>query len=420
VSAARDQQAPIAPPEPDLTPAELVERARALRPRVLEEAAETERRRYYSQDLHEEFERAGLYRMWVPRRYGGYEVDVPTFLRVIMEIAHADLGTAWCLCLASGHAMQVATLFDEHAQAELFGDGDFRCPAVAAPTGRATKTDDGWEISGTWPYSSGVPYATHYMGQTLIHDGSGAPPRMLMFVIPRSEWRMNDDWGDLLGLKGSGSHSVTIDRGRIPARFALEDLFMVEADVTGGSPGSRLHGNPMYAGRNVSLFQIELSALMVGAVKGAIDEYEQLVLTRKTQRPPVTLRADDPDYQRWLGVAIGDTSVAEAAVLHAGEEWMEAARRNVEDGVPFTREEDLRLNYVGRFGLRMAWKVMQEQIVGTAGSSAVRDGERMQRIYRDMTMGHGHFGNLLGDSIARQIGQMRLGRLPTEVPAQPA
>ena len=46
---------------------------------------------------------------------------------------------------------------------------------------------------------------------------------------------------------------------------------------------------------------------------------------------------------------------------------------------------------------------------GDGRSSALRDGERMQRIYRDMTMGHGHFASILGDSVARQIGQHGLG-----------
>ena len=77
-------------------------------------------------------------------------------------------------------------------------------------------------------------------------DGDG-PPAMLLFVAPRSEWTMLDDWGDTLGLKGSGSHSVRFDGGRIPAHCALENTTMVDVDVSGGTPGSALHGNPMYA-----------------------------------------------------------------------------------------------------------------------------------------------------------------------------
>ena len=81
----------IAPPEPDLTPAEVVARAHALRPLLVEQQAATEARTYYSREMHEEFLRAGFYRMLVPRRFGGYEFDLPTFMRVIIEIARVPV-----------------------------------------------------------------------------------------------------------------------------------------------------------------------------------------------------------------------------------------------------------------------------------------------------------------------------------------
>ena len=246
------------------------------------------------------------------------------------------------------------------------------------------------------------------MGQTLIRSGDG-PPRMMLFVAERSEWEMLDDWGDLLGLRGSGSHTVKLEDAFVPEHWALPDTQLVEVDVSGGTPGSRLHGNPMYAGRCVSIFQLELTALMIGAARGALDEYEGIVTTRRTQRPPTVIRAEDPDYQRWFGTAIGKLATADAAMLNAADQWTELARRNVEEDAGFSREDDLKLNFIGREGLRMAWDAMQEHIIRTAGSSSLRDGERMQRIYRDMTMGHGHFASILGDSVARQIGQHRLG-----------
>ena len=66
---------------------DLIGRAIALRPKLVEQQAEVEERTYYSQEMHEEFQRAGFYRMFMPRRYGGLEVSVPTFMRVIVEIA---------------------------------------------------------------------------------------------------------------------------------------------------------------------------------------------------------------------------------------------------------------------------------------------------------------------------------------------
>ena len=316
----------VSPPEPDLTPRDVVARAEALRPRLVERQAETEQLRRYPEVTHDEIQAAGLYRILVPRRYGGYEFDLPTFWRAVIAIARGCPSTAWCFCLAAGHALQVGSMFEERAQAELFGDGDFLCAAVAAPAGEATRAEDGWLLNSTHSYSSGAPYSTHFMGQTFIREGDAdAAPRLLLFTAPRSEWTMLEDWGDALGMKGSGSQSVRIENGRVPAHFALEDTWLVNVNVSGGSPGYRLHGNPMYAGRTLSFFQGELTAIMVGAVKGALDEYEDILRARKTQRPPIVSRFEDPDYQRWLGVAMGKVATAEAALLQVGEQYVRSA-----------------------------------------------------------------------------------------------
>ena len=80
----------IAAPEPDLTGADLIGRAAALREQLLAEQDATEERGSYSAQMHETFRQAGFYRTLLPRRFGGYEFDVPTFIRMIIEIARGS------------------------------------------------------------------------------------------------------------------------------------------------------------------------------------------------------------------------------------------------------------------------------------------------------------------------------------------
>jgi 3-hydroxy-9,10-secoandrosta-1,3,5(10)-triene-9,17-dione monooxygenase len=389
---------------------ELVERALALRPLLVEQAPETERRTYASPELHEAFREAGFYRMLVPRRYGGLEVDLATFLRVVIEVAAGDMSAAWGLCLASAHALHVGTLFSEDAQTAIFGDGDFRSPAVAAPAGTARRTDDGWEITGQWAYCSGAPYATHYMGQTFEAPAEDGGPlgQILLFCVPRSEWTMLDDWGDTLGLKGSGSHSIRMDRARVPENLVLENSWLVDTD-TQNAPGFALHGNPLYAGRTLCVFQAELGALAVGGVKGALDEFESILRTRKTQRPPIVPRMNDPDFQRFYGQAISRVAAAQELIVAVAERWTAHCRDWTQAGRVFTREDDLALNVVAREALTLAWTAMQEDIFRTAGTSAARNGERMERIWRDVAMDWGHFGNAIRDWAWRELARERLG-----------
>ena len=363
--------------------------------------------------MHEEFLRAGFYRVYIPRRYGGYEFDVPTYMRVVLELARGCPNTAWCMGLAGNHALQIGSWFPEHAQAEIFGDGDFRAASVAMPIGPATRTEGGWELNGKVSYASGIPYSTHYMGQAVMPDTDPEAPQFLLFVAPKGEWTMLDDWGHLLGLKGSGSQSIVFDNGHIPAHWGFENTFMIDVDVSNGTPGLELHGNPMYGGRAIGPFTMSLAALIVGAAYCALDEYEILMETRQNRRPPMVLRKFDLDFQRWYGAALAKIATAEAAAVERRRPAHGAvpARCRRGDPVQLRRRHARRLHRPR--GAVQAWETMQGDIWRTAGSSAAGKGERMERMFRDMSMVNSHFNVQLRDWAYRALARERFG-LPRE------
>jgi 3-hydroxy-9,10-secoandrosta-1,3,5(10)-triene-9,17-dione monooxygenase len=385
-----------------ISPAELLERAEALRPALVERQEQTERDARYSERTHADFLDAGFYRMLVPRMYGGLEVDVETFAAVMIEVARGCPSTGWGLCLASGHALQVGSFFSERAQAEIFGaDGDFRCAAAFAPRDVLTRTEDGWALEGRFPYASGAPFSTHLLAQAPTPDGPA------LFVVPRSEWEIVDDWGDTLGLRGSGSNSVDLDGARIPEHFVLPGVDLMGMPPGVETPGLRLHGNPMYAHRPSGFYGIEAAAVVVGMARGAVDEYERQVRTRTTHRPPVAPRAEDPDFQRWLGMAISRVDAAETMVLGAARHFMSACA-GIAEGRPFSYEEDVRVGMIARHALAYAWETVSGELIRTSGTTAVRDGQRFQRIVRDMATGWGHLYNAMTDAGARELAKARL------------
>ncbi|HET9140751.1 acyl-CoA dehydrogenase family protein [Actinophytocola sp.] len=377
------------PPEPGLTPDEVVARAERIAATLVDRQAETEQRGYYALDTHNEFLSAGLYRLLVPRRYGGYEFDLGTYLRVVSAIARGCPSTAWMYTFGASHAVLAATLFPEAAQDELFAGGDFICPATVAMIGFAEPAEDGgWIIDGVHPYSSGSPYATHFIGHTLVAGPDGGPPAPMMFVVPREQWRRLDDWGAQLGLKGSGSHSVAIEKAHIPAHFGLVGTHMGLTSVVDGTVGRELHGNAMYGGGVLSAAQFPLAALSVGMATGALDAYAELMRERTTIFPPFTSRVEDPDYQFRYGEAAGKIAAAEAALSDAVRQWTVTA----EHPGAFTREVDLRLSMVCRESVQLCWTAVADHLFPTAGSSAVRSGARIERVWRDMSTLHSHAG----------------------------
>ncbi|MBZ5695783.1 MAG: acyl-CoA dehydrogenase [Acidobacteriia bacterium] len=393
-------------PEPNLTPDEMIQRAIALRPRLLAEQDEAERRGVHSEAIHQEFRKAGFYRCLQPRRFGGYEFDLKTYYRIGIEIARGCPSTSWCLIVGSGHALMLGSYFGEEAQAEGFGPvGDFSAPSVAAPSGTATPVDGGWLVKGKWGYASGAPYSTHFMPSVLILEKPDEP-RAGIALVPRSQWKMLDDWGAILGMKGSGSNSIVVEGARVPKSHVIP-IDMLNIELAGGTPGSRLHGNPMYAGRCLSFFHAELISVMVGLGYAAIDEYEKIIRTKSTLYPPMIPRYLHPDYQRFLGLALGMMNAAKRLVLNAGEVYMEYCRRGAEGGEPFTLEEDLELLASLEHGGRLVWEAV-EMLFRTAGSSAAKDGERMQRYYRDASIYRGHLSAQY-EMLAQRIALVHLG-----------
>jgi alkylation response protein AidB-like acyl-CoA dehydrogenase len=276
---------------------ELVHRAHELRPLLLEEQAATEARTHFAPETHERFREAGFYRLLVPRRYGGLEVDLPTFYAVMIAVARGCPSTGWQLCLSAGHALQLGSYFSEEAQDELFGavDGEFIAPLSFAPEGvEVRRVPGGRIVSGTWHFASGIPYSTHHMG--LIHEPEGT----VAFVTPH--FRRLDDWGDLIGLKGSGSHSVVVEEAFVPDHHVVPFGFF--QDLQGGTPGSALHGNAMYAGQFMAFAMGELNSVQVGTAQAMLDEAERILASRSTNPSGSredgggVRRAEHPDPQR--------------------------------------------------------------------------------------------------------------------------
>lgn len=369
------------------TPAEILARAEAMVPTLVARQGDAEQRTYYSQQTHQEFADAGFYRILTPRRYGGYEMGIDTFLQVSMTLARGCPSTGWMYCLGATHALAAASLFDERAQREIFSSPDFIAPATIVPNGYATRgPDGGWVINGTWDYCSGSPYATHFIGHTFDTSSPGEPVPML-FIAPRDQWRRLDNWGEQLGLKGSGSHSITIEDGHIPDAFTVPGFHLSTSPVSERTPGRELHDNPEYGGGPLSFMTLEGAALAVGIAQGALDAYGDLMRSRTTLLPPIVARAEDPDYQSWYAEAAGMIATAEAALLGAIRQWQDTC-----DEGPFSRLQDLRITTICRHIIQLCWSAAERYLFPTAGSSALRQGERLERIWRDMSMLHSHAG----------------------------
>ncbi len=414
-AATRPKPAAIAPPEPDLTPAEMLRRARELRPMLLANQGRCEAEGRVPQEVNDVLVKAGFYRIVQPRRFGGYEFDVPTFYQVMMEISRGCPETGWVLALTAGHPMLLAA-FPEQAQVEAYGaDGEFRCPAAFTPPGEAKAVDGGYLISARWVSASGIDIGTHYIGMAMLPpETEGGPPSPIQMILQRGQFEIVDDW-KVMGMQGTGSKQVRVDEVFVPSHRTVP----VVGGIRGAQalPAGRLYDNPMYLGRIQPFLIGEATAVAIGAARGALDLYAQALVGKRSIFPPYLERSEDPEFQRNYGQALALISTAEAALIRAGQDFMTYSEDAASGGEPFGEQRELSLTLIEQQCVRLAWEAM-ELIYRTAGTSAsAKQGAAIGRIFRNMAVINTHPALQL-DRTAMAAAKARFGT--SAVPEAPS
>ena len=178
---------------------EFIAAARGLRSVLAAERAEGERERRLTDAAVRAMEEAGVFRAWVPRRFGGAEHDLDAVMAGTAEITRGDPSAGW-LALILGCGDWLVGLFPDAAQEEVFASGpDTKICQVLTPKAEATPVDGGWRVSGRWAPASGCLHSQWAMlGVTLPDDAA-------FVLVPMSELTVHDTWFTL-GMRATGSN----------------------------------------------------------------------------------------------------------------------------------------------------------------------------------------------------------------------
>ena len=190
---------------------------------------------------HEGLPGAGLLRMLQPQRWGGFELDPWAFFEAVMEVASACASSAWVLGVVGVHNWQLA-LFPEQAQREVWGDdSSVQISSSYAPTGQGRARRRRLPARGPLvvlerlrPLPVGVP-------RRCRARATGRPPDMRTFLVPRSDYRIDDNW-HVAGLSGTGSKDIVVEGAFVPEHrtHRFIDGFKLQ------SPGHAVNPAPLY------------------------------------------------------------------------------------------------------------------------------------------------------------------------------
>ncbi|MBC8741624.1 flavin-dependent monooxygenase [Paraburkholderia sp. UCT31] len=376
----------------------MLDEIRKLAPSIPSRAAEIEAARRMPPDLVETLKAIGIYRMFVPRSHGGMELDLPKGLRVIVELAKIDGALGWLAMIASAGAL-FASLLRIRTYDQVYATGpDVILAGSSQPAGTAQAVTGGWRVSGRWPFASGCQQAEWMMGFcTMTKDGrplpgcagEDGPPLVRGFILPASEWRIEDTW-HVAGLKGSGSHHIAIADKIVPER----NFFDIENRVP-CLPG------PLYQSV-LELIPVMHSAFSVGVAEGALGELVALANTGRRQQRAVTAMRDSELFQAELGRVEADLRAAQAFMeVQAASHWGHAQAGTINDDA-LRMQSTQNAVWIASTCVRIG-----DACFALGGGGALYDVSPLQRRLRDLHAGAQHV-------VAQQRNYAAVGRLLLE------
>ena len=203
----------------------------ALTPIIQEYREEIERGRRLPLPLVEVLKQARVFRMTMPRAWGGAELDPLSQLHIVEALSAADASVGWCVMIGcdSGY---LSGFLDQQVAREMYPDLDMVTASSLIPRGRAVKVPGGYRVSGRWPFSSGCQHSAWIVGGCLVYDAGDQPrlrpngvPETRQCFLPADAVSILDTWYTT-GLRGSGSHDFTVSDYFVPEErtYSYQDL----------------------------------------------------------------------------------------------------------------------------------------------------------------------------------------------------
>ncbi len=304
---------------PPTTGPELVARARALTSLLASHAAEAERLRKPVDTVIHALEEAEIFKLMVPRCYGGLELDLDTFFEVGLALGEGDTSMAWVANFYIEHNW-ILSQFPAAFQQELFANRSYvLAPAMLAPSGSAVREGKGYRLNGRWQWASGVMHCDWVIPGALEQTPEGKPdPRW--FSVPLSQVQVDDTWY-VDGMVGTGSNDVVIDNVYIPAERSVSMLEM----GNGEAPGSRLHAGPLYRTPMLPVLTMAATTPALGQARMAVQRFREQ-LTNRVRLGSRIRQADKASAQ--MRLARVEVEVREAELLIRDVIADVCARRN--------------------------------------------------------------------------------------------
>ena len=352
--------------------------ARSLREISQIEAAASESQRTMSAPLVDALWDSGLLSFLNTPEAGGCE---PTFTEVIetwIEMAIQDGALGWIGIANMPSAMAASAYLPDEGFQELFGNPLDRVTVGGQffPNGSGEATGDGYMLSGSWNFGSGTAHSKYIAcGFFPVIDGEAIfeLTEIRAALVPREQVQFTDGW-HVQGLRGTGSYDYAVTEVFVPESRCFP-LFTRQPE-RGGSPLFRMGLMPITAAGH--------AAWALGVSKSMLDDVSDLALKKARMSDMQTLALRNT-FQRNLAHFTGMWRAARAGVI----DTFGSAERAVAAGEELTPRMRADMRVAATYATEASREVGQWAHLA-AGTTAIRDGSRMERAFRDLYTGTQH------------------------------
>ncbi|WP_175410427.1 acyl-CoA dehydrogenase family protein [Streptomyces sp. TRM64462] len=350
----------------------VLDEVKSLGDRFRKSGAAAEERRWIPDENIELLEKAGVFRLNVPSRFGGLEAPVADQVKVLSEIARADTATGWVAMIWVSSSW-VPSLFPDAAQKEVYADGSLRVSTGFTPSGQLTPEDGGYALTGSWKWISGARGAGWGLLAALLPAPDGTPvPHAAL--VPFSELEIADDW-HASAAAGTGSSTVTAKDVKVPAHRVISLL-----DVLAGTTGDR--SNTGATGRNyafIPFFMAQGASAYLGIARGAFELFLERLPGRGITYTSWTDQSQSPVTQ--IQVATAANKIAAAEALQ--ETWLRLLQEHADAGTQPSVEDRAAVRGRAGYAIQLAKEAVDELFEASGASVIMRD-VPFQRYHRDM------------------------------------
>jgi alkylation response protein AidB-like acyl-CoA dehydrogenase len=378
--------------------------ARTLRAVTAEESADSELRRTLNERTVDALWESGLMQWCNPREAGGDEPTFPEMIDTWIELAWQDGSLGWIGIANLPSAAACAAYLPDEGFEEVFTRNGNRVTAGGQffPNGLGETLDDGYRISGAWNFGSGTGHAQYVAagfiptvdGQMVV--GDDGIPSLMVAVIPHDEIVFTDGW-HVQGLRGTGSYDYNVSDLFVP-RYRTFELFC-RTPRRGESPAFRMGLMPITAAGHASW--------ALGVAKSMIDDVTELALTKVRMGDDASI-AHRASFQRNLSHHTAAWKATRLLVISTFGEIEQAVRSGGE--LTPTMRADMRV--AATYATESAREIVHwAHLAG--GTTAIREGSRLERAFRDMYAGTQHV--FIGEKTYTDSAQIYLGLIDDQL-----